>query len=103
MYGLNDYNDVKADAVNPRKGNYLFGAKYSEKDLSSVLNGLFGWCCLSWSFFLGIRLDDAGVIGLHDWGECTVQLQTLSIEGAPPFEIVIQSGYVFVVFFSARN
>lgn len=37
VYGINDYNDVDADAVNERKGNYLFGAKASRSQLNGVL------------------------------------------------------------------
>ena len=37
VYGLNDYNDIDADAVNERKGNYLFGAKASKSYLNGVL------------------------------------------------------------------
>ncbi|HBL80862.1 MAG TPA: hypothetical protein DDZ79_13580, partial [Aequorivita sp.] len=36
VYGLNDFTDGKADSFNPRKGNYLFGAKLSKKELEPV-------------------------------------------------------------------
>ena len=36
VYGLNDFNDVKADAVNERKGNFLFGAKFSKAQLQKI-------------------------------------------------------------------
>jgi len=36
VYGLNDYNDYKADAVNERKGNFLFGAKSTQLQLASL-------------------------------------------------------------------
>ena len=32
VYGLNDYNDYKADLVNSRKGNFMFGAKSPYKN-----------------------------------------------------------------------
>jgi 4-hydroxybenzoate polyprenyltransferase len=36
VYGLNDYNDFKADEINDRKGNFLFGAKSTQSQLASI-------------------------------------------------------------------
>ena len=36
VYGLNDYNDFEADAINERKGNFLFGAKLSKLQLTAI-------------------------------------------------------------------
>ncbi|HPF11539.1 MAG TPA: UbiA family prenyltransferase [Flavobacteriaceae bacterium] len=103
VYGLNDYNDVKADAVNPRKGNYLFGAKYSEKDLSSVPKRIV-WLVLPFVVFfswysgwtmLGLLAFMIGVNVLYNF-------KPFRLKERPPFEIVIQVGYVFVAFFSTE-
>ncbi|NQZ44248.1 MAG: UbiA family prenyltransferase [Flavobacteriaceae bacterium] len=37
VYGLNDYNDVEADAINSRKGNFLFGARARQEQLRPIL------------------------------------------------------------------
>ena len=50
VYGLNDYNDEAADAVNDRKGNFLFGAKASRAHLNGLLKKIT-WVVLPFVLF----------------------------------------------------
>lgn len=101
VYGLNDYNDTSADAVNKRKGNFLFGAKASEgqlqlvpKKIAAVLvpfiayfTYIAGWkmfCLLVFMIVINIVYN----------------FKPFRIKERPPFEIFIQVGYVFTAVFS---
>ena len=101
VYGFNDYNDVYADVMNNRKGNFLFGAKSSKEELKSVPNKISlitvpfivyfsvvgGWRMFSLLAFMVII----------NW---LYNFEPFRIKERPPFEIVIQIGYVFTAFFS---
>ncbi len=103
VYGLNDYNDLEADAVNDRKGNYLFGAKAPREHLNGILKKitfvtlpfavlfiyLSGWrMLLLLAFMVGINI-------LYNF-------KPFRIKERPPFEILIQVGYVTTAFFATE-
>lgn len=101
VYGLNDYNDVAADAINERKGNFLFGANYSASQLKNIplkigivvlpfmvyFSMIAGWEML----FLLVFMVVINIL---------YNFKPFRFKERPPFEIVIQMGYVFVGFFS---
>lgn len=101
VYGLNDLNDVAADAINPRKGNFLFGAKLQPEKFKGILQRiaivtlpfiiyfsfLKGWkMVLLLLFMIAVNI-------CYNFRPCRLKER-------PPFEIIIQVGYVFVAFFS---
>jgi 4-hydroxybenzoate polyprenyltransferase len=101
VYGLNDYNDLKADKLNLRKGNFLFGAKSTEEQLANVpikiilvvlpfilyFTYISGWeMLLLLLFMIAINI--------------IYNFSPFRIKERPPFEIFIQVGYVFTAFFS---
>jgi len=101
VYGLNDYNDFKADKINGRKGNFLFGAKSTQKQLASipkkvvlvVLPFIIYFTIVSgWKMLL--LLTFMIVINI------IYNFKPFRIKERPPFEICIQMGYVFTAFFS---
>nr|WP_256385855.1 UbiA family prenyltransferase [Mangrovimonas sp. DI 80] len=101
VYGLNDYNDVKADAVNARKGNFLFGAKSSQSHLSKVPLRIalvtvpfiiFFSYQAGWKMFL-LLLFMVLVNIIYNF-------KPFRIKERPPFEIFIQVGYVVTAYFS---
>ena len=101
MYGLNDYNDFKADKLNDRKGNFLFGAKSTLQQLASipkkvvlvVLPFIVYFTIVSgWKMLL--LLTFMIVINI------IYNFKPFRIKERPPFEICIQMGYVFTAFFS---
>lgn len=101
VYGLNDYNDLKADTVNSRKGNFLFGAKSTEEQLANVprkimllvlpfilyFSYISGWKMLLLLLFMIVI-------------NIIYNFSPFRIKERPPFEIFIQVGYVFTAFFS---
>jgi 4-hydroxybenzoate polyprenyltransferase len=103
VYGLNDFTDGKADSLNPRKGNYLFGAKLSKEELTNV-----PWhiCCVMVPFLayfayvggveLFILLLFMIVINI------IYNYKPFRLKERPPFEILIQVGYVFTALFSIQ-
>ncbi|MEZ4779792.1 MAG: UbiA family prenyltransferase [Flavobacteriaceae bacterium] len=101
VYGLNDYNDVASDAVNERKGNYLFGAKYTQEQLKYLpvkVTFIILPFILYFSFVSGwkmlLLLLFMVVINI------IYNFKPFRFKERPPFEIFIQTGYVFVAFFS---
>ncbi len=101
VYGLNDYNDLKADAVNERKGNFLFGAKSSKEQLASVpkkiafllLPFIIYFTYVSGFKMLLLLLFMIVVNIIYNF-------KPFRIKERPPFEICIQVGYVVTAFFS---
>ncbi|MGF1558428.1 MAG: UbiA family prenyltransferase [Flavobacteriaceae bacterium] len=100
VYGLNDYNDEKADAVNMRKGNFLFGAKATRRQLDGLLTKItfvivpfiLLFTYLSGLKMLLLLLFMIGVNILYNF-------EPFRIKERPPFEILIQTGYVATAFF----
>lgn len=103
VYGLNDYNDQRADAVNERKGNYLFGAKASKKELDNLLPKiafvvlpfivLFTYLSGYKMFLLLVFMVVVNII---------YNFKPFRIKERPPFEILIQVGYVTTAFFATE-
>ena len=101
VYGLNDLNDVNADAVNDRKGNFLFGAKASKLQLKGVLTKIIVLTTVfvtGFTFIAGLKmfllLLFMVVVNI------LYNFKPFRIKERPPFEILIQVGYVVTVFFS---
>lgn len=101
VYGLNDYNDVNADAINIRKGNFLFGAKSTNKQLAKVPFKI-GIVLLPFIIFftihsgLNMLLLLVFMVGIN----IMYNFKPFRIKERPPYEICIQIGYVFTGFFS---
>ncbi len=101
VYGLNDYNDEAADAVNDRKGNYLFGAKASRKHLDGILYKIAMvilpfvviFTYLSGFTMLLLLIFMVAINILYNF-------KPFRIKERPPFEIFIQIGYVTTAFFA---
>ncbi|HDZ05188.1 hypothetical protein LCGC14_0082530 [marine sediment metagenome] len=103
VYGLNDYNDIDADAVNERKGNYLFGAKASK----SYLNGVLVKVAFVTLFFVVLFTFISGIkmfllLLFMIVVNILYNFKPFRIKERPPFEILIQVGYVVTVFFSTE-
>ena len=101
VYGLNDCNDISADKINDRKGNFLFGAKESKDYLDKVpwriaivtIPFIIYFTMLAgWKMFV-ILLIMVFVNVIYNY-------PPFRIKERPPFEILIQVGYVGTVLFS---
>lgn len=101
VYGLNDYNDTAADAVNKRKGNFLFGAKATKaqlrlvpKKIAVVLIPFIAYFTYVAGWKMLLLLVFMIVINI------VYNFKPFRIKEKPPFEIFIQIGYVFTAVFS---
>ena len=100
VYGLNDFNDVAADRVNERKGNYLFGARAKQEKLKSVPKRIF---FVILPFFILFSLTKGvwmfALLCLMVIVNIGYNFPPLRLKEKPPFEILIQSGYVITALF----
>ena len=101
VYGLNDLNDVYADAVNDRKGNYLFGAKASLSYLKKVPIRIGLYCLPFIVYFISVGgIEMALVLLFMVITNLVYNLKPIRLKERPPFEVFIQIGYVLVAIFS---
>lgn len=101
VYGLNDYNDTAADALNSRKGNFLFGASYTKAQLGNIPLKVFVVVLpfiLFFTFLSGYKmlLLLLFMIAIN----IIYNFRPFRLKERPPFEIIIQVGYVFTAIFS---
>lgn len=103
VYGLNDYNDEKADAVNDRKGNFLFGAKAPRKHLDGLLKKISLVILpfvLIFTYLSGLKMFL--ILVLIILVNILYNFKPFRIKERPPFEILIQVGYVTTAFFATE-
>jgi 4-hydroxybenzoate polyprenyltransferase len=102
LYGVNDIVDVETDALNPRKGTFMFGSRGAREQLAA----------LKWQvavvqipfvavfyFFVGPRIL---------WWYAILQLAVglynapgIALKGRPPFDVLIQASYLLVFVLSS--
>lgn len=103
VYGLNDYNDEQADAVNERKGNFLFGAKASRLHLDGLLKKIIIVVLpfiLVFTYLSGIKMFL--LLAFMIVVNILYNFKPFRIKERPPFEILIQIGYVMTAFFATE-
>ena len=101
VYGLNDYKDKTADDINDRKGNYLFGAKSTTKQLETIPKKIAIVIIpfiLFFTFISGIKM--LFLLLFMIVVNILYNFEPFRIKERPPLEICIQIGYVFTAFFS---
>ncbi|HKV63775.1 MAG TPA: UbiA family prenyltransferase [Candidatus Acidoferrum sp.] len=102
LYGVNDIVDAETDALNPRKGTFLFGSRGAREQLAA----------LKWQiavvqipfvavfyFFVGPRIlwwysVLLVAVGLYN-------APGIAWKGRPPFDVLIQSSYLLVFVLSS--
>lgn len=103
VYGLNDYNDVKADSENPRKGNFLFGAKASSEQMANIIFRIavvISPFFLLFSFLSGPRMFLLLLVMILV--NVIYNFEPFRLKERPPFEILIQIGYVTTAVFAVE-
>ncbi len=101
VYGLNDFNDVIPDAINKRKGNFLFGAKLTSRQLKKVplkVGLIIAPFLVIFTAISGYKMLLLLVFMIVI--NIVYNFKPFRIKERPPFEICIQIGYVFTAFFS---
>ncbi|MCG2418000.1 UbiA family prenyltransferase [Aequorivita sp. F47161] len=101
IYGLNDFTDGKADSLNPRKGNYLFGPNLSKKELEPV----FWQICfviLPFVAYFSYVIGREMFLLLLFMIVITIiyNFKPFRLKRRPPLEILFQVGYIFTALFS---
>lgn len=101
VYGLNDFNDVASDQVNERKGNFLFGAKASKENLRKVPIRIT-LAVLPFIVYFTIEVGQYMFLLLFVMIVVNIMYNfpPIKIKERPPFEILIQVGYVLISVFS---
>ncbi|WP_262510798.1 UbiA family prenyltransferase [Aequorivita antarctica] len=103
VYGLNDFTDGKADSLNPRKGNYLFGARFSKKKLANVPRYIFFVTTPFLAYFAYVGGVELFILLLFMIVfNIIYNYKPFRLKERPPFEILIQVGYVFTALFSIQ-
>ena len=100
VYGLNDYNDQSADAFNKRKGTFLFGAKASRAHLDGLLKKITFVILpfvLIFTYLSGVKMFL--ILFFMVTVNIIYNFRPFRIKERPPFEILIQVGYVMTAFF----
>lgn len=101
VYGLNDFADGKADSLNPRKGNYLFGARLSKKELTKVPRHIFVVMVPFLAYFSYVGGSELFILLLFMIViNIIYNYKPFRLKERPPFDILIQVGYVFTALFS---
>jgi len=102
LYGWNDWADYETDRLNPRKGNFLFGAKLQREQLALLpmqialvqapFWGLFFWL-VGPKFLLWIAACLA-VNAAYNWPR-------IGCKGLPLLDVLCQAGYLLVFVLSS--
>ncbi len=98
VYGWNDYVDVSADKLNPRKDSFLFGARGTEEEVRSLPKAIITTqlLCLPYLVYLSsayfLLLFTAFLV--ISW---LYNLPNGGLRSKPPLELLCQIGYLLVV------
>ena len=98
VYGWNDLVDADIDRLNPRKGNFLFGARANAAQLKALPRALF-WVSLPCFLIL---------VASSDWKTALLLAALVGVlwiynaprkgwRGRPPLELLNQIGYLLLI------
>lgn len=102
LYGVNDLVDAETDALNPRKGTFMFGSRGAREQLSAlkwqiaVVQLPFA---VSFYFFVGPRILWWYALLLLAVG--LYNAPGIAWKGRPPFDVLIQASYLLVFVLSS--
>jgi len=102
LYGVNDIVDAETDAVNPRKGTFMFGSRGAREQLAAlkwqiaVVQIPF---VAAFYFFVGPRILWWFALLLLAVG--VYNAPGIAWKGRPPFDVMIQASYLLVFVLSS--
>jgi 4-hydroxybenzoate polyprenyltransferase len=102
LYGVNDIVDAETDALNPRKGTFMFGSRGAREQLAAlkwqiaVVQTPFA---MSFYFFIGPRILWWYALLLLAVG--LYNAPGIAWKGRPPFDVLIQASYLLVFVLSS--
>jgi 4-hydroxybenzoate polyprenyltransferase len=102
LYGVNDIVDADTDALNPRKGTFMFGARGAREQLASLK-----WqivlvqipFAVAFYFLVGPRILIWYAVLLVAVG--LYNAPGIAWKGRPPFDVLIQASYLLVFVLSS--
>lgn len=102
IYGWNDLVDADTDRLNPRKGNFLFGARPDDAQLAALPARIFlvqlPFACL----FVWLEGPKALVwLALLTLSTAAYNWPPPGFKGRPPFDVLNQAGYLLVFVLSS--
>ncbi len=102
LYGVNDIVDAETDALNPRKGTFMFGSRGAREQLAAlkwqiaVVQIPFA---MAFYFFVGPRILWWYALLLLAVG--VYNAPGIAWKGRPPFDVLIQASYLLVFVLSS--
>jgi 4-hydroxybenzoate polyprenyltransferase len=102
LYGVNDIVDAETDALNPRKGTFMFGSRGAREQLAAlkwqiaVVQIPFA---IAFHFFVGPRVLWWYALLLLAVG--LYNAPGIAWKGRPPFDVLIQASYLLVFVLSS--
>jgi 4-hydroxybenzoate polyprenyltransferase len=102
LYGVNDIVDAETDALNPRKGTFMFGSRGAHEQLAALK-----WqiavaqipFAIAFYFFIGPRILCWYALLLLAVG--IYNAPGIAWKGRPPFDVLIQASYLLVFVLSS--
>jgi 4-hydroxybenzoate polyprenyltransferase len=102
LYGVNDIVDAETDALNPRKGTFMFGSRGEREQLASLkwqIAAVQFPFVVAFYFLVGPRIlvwyaALLVAVGLYN-------APGIAWKGRPPFDVLIQSSYLLVFVLSS--
>eukprot|EP00397_Hematodinium_sp_SG-2012_P039724 GEMP01043412.1.p1 GENE.GEMP01043412.1~~GEMP01043412.1.p1 ORF type:complete len:309 (-),score=39.83 GEMP01043412.1:783-1709(-) len=100
VFGMNDISDVEIDKDNPRKGNFIFGAKCAKADLVGAMKFIL-WSNLACLVFILFTIDAPGYflavfcVGLG--ANIAYNFEPLRLSSKCPFEFLCVISGFFVI------
>lgn len=102
LYGVNDIVDAETDALNPRKGTFMFGSRGAREQLAAlkwqIALAQIPFAAVFY-FFVGARIFWWYAILLLAVG--VYNAPGIAWKGRPPFDVLIQASYLLVFVLSS--
>ena len=102
LYGANDIVDAETDALNPRKGTFMFGSRGAREQLSALRWQIVAVqipFAIAFYFFVGPRILWWYALLLLAVG--LYNAPGIAWKGRPPFDVLIQASYLLVFLLSS--
>jgi len=102
LYGVNDIVDAETDALNPRKGTFMFGSRGAREQLAALkwqIAAVQTPFVAAFYFLVGPRILGWYAVLLVAVG--LYNAPGIAWKGRPPFDVLIQASYLLVFVLSS--
>jgi len=102
LYGANDIVDAETDALNPRKGTFLFGSRGASEQLAGLkLQIVVVQAPFVVAFYLIVGPRISFWYALLLVAVAVYNAPGMALKGRPPFDVLIQASYLLVFVLSS--